>query len=64
MLEVVLEENFAVCTLKGDLENTGYEVGGVAKAPAFLARTAKRNGARGMLKQALRLILMVERGRK
>ena len=66
-MEVVLEENFAVWIFKGDLENTEYEVGGVfeaGKALACLARTAERNGAKGMLKQALRLILVVGRGRK
>ena len=64
-MEVVLEENFAVWIFKGDLENTEYEVGGAfVKALACLTRTAERNGARGMLKQALRLILVVGRGRK
>ena len=49
------------------MEKTEHEVGGAfeaAKALACLTRTAERNGARGMLKQALRLILVVERGRK
>ena len=66
-MEVVLEENFAVWIRKGGLENTEYEVGGVfeaAKALACLTCTAERNGARGMWKQALRLIVVVGRGRK
>ena len=64
---MVLEENLAVWILKGDLEKTEYEVGGAfeaAKALACVTRTAERNGARGMLKQALRRILVVRRGRK